>query len=90
MMKRFVERNAAGKIVGSFAAPQPGRAEEELPGNTAELAAFENPPPETDAEKATSETERSPAIRGIIRVLAKRFNVTPAAIAAEIRAELRK
>lgn len=40
----FIQRDGAGKIVGCFAASQPGFAEESLPDDSAELLSFLNPP----------------------------------------------
>lgn len=36
----YVERDGNGKIVGAYAQPQPGRAEEFVAKDTAELIAF--------------------------------------------------
>lgn len=40
----YVNRNAQENIIGVFGALQPGHAEEFLPGDAPELAAFYNPP----------------------------------------------
>lgn len=40
-MSRFVERDGAGRIKGSYASRQPGYAEEELADNDAELVSFQ-------------------------------------------------
>lgn len=87
MMKRFVKRNAAGKITGSFAAPQPGRAMEELAIDDADLTKFERPSVSTAGVIANTEIATNPALRGLVRALAKRLGVTPAELIAEIRAE---
>lgn len=36
----FVQRDKAGKIVGAFSHPRPGEAEEWLPEDNVEVAAF--------------------------------------------------
>lgn len=40
----FVERNQTGDIVGLYARPQPGRAEEFLADDHADVTAFQNTP----------------------------------------------
>lgn len=40
----FVERNGENAIIGAFALRQPGRAEEEIAADAAELLTFLNPP----------------------------------------------
>lgn len=87
-MKRYVERDAAGRIIGAYAAPQPGRAEEEKADDDPEVVAFENPPEFTDAERAEAEIVVNPALRGLVRALAKRLGATPAKLIAEIKAEV--
>lgn len=50
---RYVERDATGKIIGDYANPQEGRAEEELPDDHPELAARNKAAQrEADAERA--------------------------------------
>ena len=44
----YVERDG-GAVVGIYANPQPGRAEEELADNHADVLAFRNPPPDLNA-----------------------------------------
>lgn len=44
----YVERDG-GLVVGIYANPQPGRAEEELADNHADVLAFRNPPPDLNA-----------------------------------------
>ena len=85
---RYVMRDAAGKIVGTFANLQPGHAEEGKPDDDAEVVAFENPPPESESDRAVAEATRNPALKGIVRLLARKFNTTPAAIVAEIKSAL--
>ena len=41
----FVRRDRKNKIIGVFARPQPGEAEENLPDDDAEVVAFRAPPP---------------------------------------------
>jgi hypothetical protein len=40
----YIQRNESNVIVGVYANPQPGFAEEELPDNHADVVAFLNPP----------------------------------------------
>lgn len=40
----FAERDEAGKIVGLYARPQPGRAEEELADDHIDVVAFRDSP----------------------------------------------
>jgi len=87
MMKRYVERDGQGRIVGSYAAPQPGRAEEEKARDDPELVAFEAPPEPPEAERAEAEIGANPAMRGLVRALARRFGVSAAKLIAEIKAE---
>lgn len=87
MMKRYVERDAEGRIVAAYAAPQPGRAEEEKDENDPELAAFEAAAAPTPAEVAAAEIAANPAVRGLTRAVAKRLGIAPATLIAEIAAE---
>lgn len=41
-MVRFVERDGQNKVVGTFARPQPGRAEEVLPDDHFDIVDFNN------------------------------------------------
>ncbi len=86
-MTRYVERDGQGRITGSFAHPQPGRAEEALADDDAELIAFENPRQPSDGERAETEATNNPALRGLVRALAKRLGVSASALIAEIKAE---
>jgi len=85
---KFVERDQSGKIIAVYGLPQPGRAEEGKADDDPELVAFENPPAPTDAEKAEAEIGANPAMRGLVRALAKRLGTTPAGLVAEIKAEV--
>ncbi len=84
-MTRYVERDRLGRIVGTFANPQPGRAEEAKADDDPEVAAFETPAPAP--ARAEAAIAADPALRGLVRALAKRLGVTPAALIAEIKAE---
>ena len=48
----YVERDEHGALVGLYANPQEGCAEEELPDDDAEVVAFRNPVSITDYENA--------------------------------------
>lgn len=45
---RYVQRDKDGKVIGHFARPQPGTAEEALPDDHPDIAAFNTPAPTPD------------------------------------------
>ena len=59
----YIERDAKGRIVGLYVKPQPGRAEEWLADDDAEVQAFPAPTPEEAAEESRREGFRGDEAR---------------------------
>jgi hypothetical protein len=88
---RFVQRDpASNKIIGHFANPQP-YAQEELADDHPDILAYKA---EREAAKILTPAQlidknfvRNPMFRGLIRVLAQRFNITPQQLIDAIKAQ---
>ncbi len=63
----YVQRDGGNNITGAFHVKQPGKAEELLPENDAEVVAFRNrTPSKADASLSTEELADHLVIKGII------------------------
>jgi hypothetical protein len=72
----FIERDA-GVIVGAYARPQPGKAEEFVRDNHPDLVTFREPPtPPTQDEAIDADLANMPAMRGLVRAVAARLSIT--------------
>jgi len=79
---RYVKRDEFGKIIGDYANPQPGFAEEPIADNSEELMAFYKPKEPTYADKRAAEY---PPIGDQLDALFH-AGVFPADMAAQIQA----
>lgn len=84
----YIQRNKDGKIKGVFARLQQGYAEEFLPDDDAEVLAYQNPIPLSDADQAEQEIKGNKTLLGIIGVLADKDGVSDQQIIDQIKAKL--
>ena len=85
----YIERDKdTNKVKGVYRQLQKGYAEEFLPDDNAEVLAYLNPVPLSDADSAEGEIKRQKPLLGLVRVLAKRFNLTEQQVINQIKAEL--